>query len=198
MNLKKKYAYGLFGFLIILSVVAMGMAYGGDQPSVFGHSIGELEDVQKRVSESCSTGESIRVINADGTVECELDDMGSGGTIQQIIDGEGISVINAGSPDVTISLSSPTSTSLGGVKASNCGSFDAVNSIDSSGNLGCSSLLTLCKYKGNRYTPGSKCRQNHCIDTLTRNRANVFLCRTDGSWLDTGFHDNSCGLPLCG
>ncbi len=59
--------------------------------------------VQRRVTGSCPSGSSIRIINPDGTVACETDDSGSGGGV---VAGDGLSgsgtamdplVVNAGS-----------------------------------------------------------------------------------------------------
>lgn len=47
-------------------------------------------EVQLRVSASCNTGSSIRMINQDGTVVCETND-NSGGTVTQINTGAGLS-----------------------------------------------------------------------------------------------------------
>ncbi len=41
----------------------------------------DSSSVQERVSDSCSSGSSIRVIKADGTVTCEPDDTGGGGGV---------------------------------------------------------------------------------------------------------------------
>lgn len=78
VNLSNRAAY-TFIVLGVLVLVAVGInAYGGSTPSVMGHSIGELEGVQARVTGTCVAGSSIRVISSDGSVTCEPDDSGSG------------------------------------------------------------------------------------------------------------------------
>ena len=73
----KKFAFMIFVAILILAGAIYGYAYGGNTPSVMGHSFEEVEGVQARVSGSCSAGSSIRAIDANGGVTCETDNIGS-------------------------------------------------------------------------------------------------------------------------
>lgn len=78
-----------FLVLAVLGGILLGgvfvLAYGTNNPPVFGHSFGEIEidyiQVQKRVTGTCSSGSSIRVINSQGQVTCETDDVGYEGAV---------------------------------------------------------------------------------------------------------------------
>ena len=78
ISLEKKYFFILLGAILILAGAIHGYA---QSPAIFGHQFEELEGAQARVTGDCSAGSSIRVINDDGTVTCEPDNVGSAGNL---------------------------------------------------------------------------------------------------------------------
>jgi hypothetical protein len=70
-----KYDSFILLFVLVLAIFNVS-AYGGSVPATMGHSIGELENVQQRVTGTCNSGSAMRVISATGTVTCEADDVG--------------------------------------------------------------------------------------------------------------------------
>ena len=99
--------------------------------------------VQARVTGSCAVGSSIRVIKADGTVECETDDTGSGG-VTGVTAGSGLGG-GGTSGNVTISLSKVEQKHLDTKQVQvrvngACNPGDAIRSISEQGNVTCESI----------------------------------------------------------
>ncbi len=70
----KKFAFMIFGAILILAGAIYGYAFGGNVPDVMGHSLGEIDIVK---SYSCGSGKYIKSFNLeDGNVVCENDDVG--------------------------------------------------------------------------------------------------------------------------
>lgn len=96
IQIEKKHLWLLVSVMVFLLAVGYVIAFNsGASPSIMGHSAEELEGVcktdgtgcpslgsglQSRVTGICGEGSSIRTINADGSVVCEIDDTGSSGT----------------------------------------------------------------------------------------------------------------------
>ncbi|OQY50622.1 MAG: hypothetical protein B6247_21190, partial [Candidatus Parabeggiatoa sp. nov. 2] len=66
--------------------------------------------IQNRVSANCALGESIRVINTDGTVICDADDVGTG-TVIDVLTGPGLA--GGGTSGTVVTLSADFSGSTG-------------------------------------------------------------------------------------
>jgi len=85
------------------------------------------DDWQTRVTGTCASGSSIRVINKDGTVSCETDDTSSaGGGVTKIIAGSNVAINpTAGTGEVTINA-------VGGFQAKETSSCTDTNASDAS------------------------------------------------------------------
>ena len=74
LKIQKKDVWLIAAIIVFLVGVGYVIAYNsGASPSIMGHSIEELENVQQRIVGTCASGNSIRVINSDGSVTCEAD-----------------------------------------------------------------------------------------------------------------------------
>jgi len=72
-------------------------AVPGEQGQPFEALLNAIEDLQNRVTGTCPANSSIRIINADGSVECELDsDTTYSGTSPITVDGTTISLSDTG------------------------------------------------------------------------------------------------------
>ena len=78
INIGRKEMVFFGAIILVFAVVGMAVAFGGTQPDVMGHSIGELAGVQKAISGDCNNKVMVGVYS-NGTVICETDDTGGGG-----------------------------------------------------------------------------------------------------------------------
>jgi Chaperone of endosialidase len=136
----------MLGRLLFVLCIAMLALHGG---------LAEAQPFQNRVTGTCPIGSSIRVINANGSVVCEVDD-NSGGTVTSVSTGSGLT----GGP---ITTSGTLSIATGGVTSAHiadgtvgavdvnpaqvqlrvtgtCATGSAIRVVDQSGTVTCQSV----------------------------------------------------------
>ena len=118
---------GVGDITAVLATIGGGLSGGGSSGDV-ALSI-DYNEAQKRVTGTCGAGSSIRVINSNGTVGCELDD-----GITRINEGWGILVTNPTGPQSTITVDDTWAQRR---VSGTCAAGSSIREIDQAGAVTC-------------------------------------------------------------
>ncbi len=111
----------------------------GDGLTLAGGQFSVNATIQRRVSGSCSSSEYIYQVNADGTVLCATDDVGSDGDITAVTTAPG-SGLDGGATSGAVALTVDT-TEIQARVTGTCGANQAVQSVNANGTVNCVNVL---------------------------------------------------------
>jgi uncharacterized protein (UPF0333 family) len=167
INISNKAIYSML-ILVIIIVLGIGVyAFGTKNPSVFGHSSGEVQ------------------VNVEGSAKSLQDAIDSGdfgtettGTLISITAGTGLS----GGTIITSGTISADFNTVQRKVAGSCSIGSAIRVINSDGSVSCQAIppSAICTYNGRTYSSGAICRTGTCPTGTFQ--INGLSCSSSGSW----------------
>lgn len=192
-----------------------GLTGGGTSGSVTLNV--DANFIQNRVSGSCAVGSSIRVINSNGTVECETDD-NSGGTVTSVAAGTGLTA----SPSNPITTTGTITVATGGITSAmiadgtiaaadintadvqkrvsgTCSGSNAIQGVNADGTVNCGSTGTIGGSGTANYVPKFTASTTLGNSAIYESSGNVGIGTTSpGAKLDVAGSVSVAGLSNSG